>query len=134
MFKSYEERYHKGYYKQYMRNTINNNRLSASPSPPSSPSSACIGSEIAVEHSSTAKSSAKDVIKAHVDTRSQHATGSVHQLNKYFTKELLDKVTAWVMPDLLEYHYPIWYSNMTAEEYLQQVYTFPYPSPALEEN
>lgn len=69
-----------------------------------------------------------------VDFRSKHATGSVQQLAKYFNnKKFIETATNWLLPDLVEYNYPIWHSHLSAEEYVQQVFAFPYYSKLLEE-
>lgn len=55
--------------------------------------------------------------------RTVHFTGSIDKLEKYYTTPaLIRKTTDWVMPDLLEYKYPIWSTNLTAKEYVEKIY------------
>jgi hypothetical protein len=161
MFQGYENRYQRGYYKLFMQrrkeeqrgnvmtkvNIDNAAAVSESmksteasePCPPKNHTTtiiAVVRDDGKEESSSTSEDShchRKSTIT--VDFRSKHATGSVQQLAKYYdSKQFIDTATKWLLPDLKEYNYPIWYSHLSAEEYVQQVFSFPYYSKLLEED
>jgi hypothetical protein len=146
MFRDYAKRYAKGYYKEYIERRKSFLASKEQEKMHKSSTTRRRMEEMTViphhslpEHNNQSMNSTQEdhtatISTVQVDKKSQHATGSITQLAQYFnTADLIDRVTRWVMPDLIEYHYPIWYGNMTAEEYLEEVFSFPYPSPVLEE-
>jgi hypothetical protein len=58
-----------------------------------------------------------EVMKRHT----KHVTNSASQLSKFFSNpDLLKALTNWMMPDLKQFHYPIWDGN-DAEEYVKHL-------------
>lgn len=55
------------------------------------------------------------------DGRTNHATNSAAQLSKYLNSPpLLAKLTEWMLPDLMQFRYPIWDGN-DAEDYIKSL-------------
>jgi hypothetical protein len=50
--------------------------------------------------------------------------GAIEKFQEFYNSDgLIEKVTEWMMPDLQEYHYPVWTpNNMTYQDYLFSLY------------
>lgn len=101
------------------------------PTPPSSSSS----SSLSHSHNNTSnphllnyfhfyQDRTKEVLSSYLSrgNHTYHTTGSLQKLGQYYSSSLLDKVTPWLLPDLLEFHYPVWRSAMSAKEYLYSLF------------
>jgi hypothetical protein len=68
---------------------------------------------------------AKTVVTAYTvrGNSTYHTTGSLQKVAKYFDHtSVIEKTTKWILPDLKEFKYPIWYRNMTAKDYLTALF------------
>jgi hypothetical protein len=67
-----------------------------------------------------------NILKKYFKDSSYHyqSQGTIEKFGEFYNSEsLIEKVTEWVMPDLQEYHYPVWNpGTMTYQDYLYALY------------